>query len=92
MQSSWRPSGLFGRLIAARWLEKANTEMNALTLERLALKAADRFVEIGFGSGYLLERLLDGQLCAFAAGVELSDEMVVDQPKPDFESSAKVTH
>ncbi len=71
-----RPSGLFGRLFTARWLEKANTGMNALTLERLALNADDRLIEIGFGSGFLLERVLDGRLCAFAVGVELSGDMV----------------
>ena len=71
-----RPSGLFGRLFTARWLEKANTKMNALTLERLALNADDRLIEIGFGSGYLLERILIGRSCEFAAGVELSDDMV----------------
>lgn len=71
-----RPSGLFSRLFTARWLEKSNTEMNALTLDRLALNTNDRLIEIGFGSGYLLERVLDGRSCAFAAGVELSGDMV----------------
>ncbi|MDD2851142.1 MAG: class I SAM-dependent methyltransferase [Desulfuromonadaceae bacterium] len=71
-----RPSGLFGRLFTARWLEKANTEMNALTLDRLALNADDRLIEIGFGSGYLLEQILTGNSCAFAAGVEISNDMV----------------
>lgn len=70
------PSGLFGRLFTARWLEKANTEMNALTLERLALTANDRVIEIGFGSGYLLEQILNRFSCEYAAGVELSNEMV----------------
>lgn len=70
------PSGLYGRLFTARWMEKANTEMNALTLERLAMNANDRLIEIGFGSGFLLERILNSRSCKFAAGVELSNEMV----------------
>lgn len=71
-----RPSGLFGRLFTARWLEKANVGMNALTLESLALKPGDRLLELGFGSGYLLEQVLRNRLCDFAAGVDLSPEMV----------------
>lgn len=71
-----RPSGWFGRLFMARWLEKVNAEMNALTIERLALKADDRLLEVGFGSGYLLAQVLSGRSCAFAGGAELSRDMV----------------
>ena len=71
-----KPSGLFGRLFTARWLEKANAGMNALTLDSLALEPGDRLLELGFGSGYLLEKVLSHRRCDFAAGVELSPEMV----------------
>jgi arsenite methyltransferase len=71
-----RPSGLFGRLFTARWLEKANAGMNSLTLDELALGASDRLLELGFGSGYLLERVLANGLCAHVAGIDLSPEMV----------------
>jgi ubiquinone/menaquinone biosynthesis C-methylase UbiE len=71
-----RPSGWFGRIVMARWLEKANREMNALTLEGLALVPEDRLLEVGFGSGYLLAQVLAEGSCAFAAGVDLSEDMV----------------
>ena len=71
-----KPSGLFGRLLTARWLEKANAGMNTLTLETLALGPGDRLLELGFGSGYLLEKVLSHRLCDFAAGADLSPEMV----------------
>lgn len=71
-----KPSGLFGRLFTARWLEKANVGMNSLTLGALALGPGDRLLEVGFGSGYLLERVLGNRLCDFAAGVDVSREMV----------------
>jgi len=61
----------------ARWLEKANAGMNALTLEGLALGANDRLLEIGFGSGYLLERVLANGLCEYVAGVDVSREMAL---------------
>ena len=71
-----KPSGLFGRLLTARWLEKANAGMNSLTLDSLALEPGDRLLELGFGSGYLLEKVLANRLCDFAAGADISPEMV----------------
>ena len=71
-----KPSGLFGRLFTARWLEKANAGMNSLTLEALALAPGDRLLEVGFGSGHLLEKVLSHRRCGFAAGVDISPEMV----------------
>ena len=71
-----RPSGLFGRLVTARWLERANVAMNLLALEENALGASDRLLEIGFGSGQLLERALRSYSPAFVAGIDISPEMV----------------
>ena len=71
-----RPSGLFGRLVTARWLERANVAMNSLALDELALGASDRLLEIGFGSGQLLERVLRERSPAFVAGIDISQEMV----------------
>ena len=71
-----RPSGLFGRLFTTRWLEKANAGMNSLTLDSLALGPGDRLLEVGFGSGYLLEKVLKNRLCDFTAGADISPEMV----------------
>lgn len=71
-----QPSGLFGRLFMTRWLEKANADMNTLTLKELALDRNDRLLELGFGSGYLLEHVLTNRLCEFVAGVDVSSDMV----------------
>jgi len=70
------PSGWFGRFFMARWLDRANVQMNALTIEGLALRADDRLLEVGFGGGYLLAQVLAEGSCGFAAGVDLSCEMV----------------
>ena len=58
------------------WLEKANVGMNTLTLKELALDRNDRLLELGFGSGYLLEHVLSNRLCEFVAGVDVSSDMV----------------
>lgn len=70
------PSGLFGRLFTARWLDRASVAMNKLALEQLSLKPADRVLEVGFGSGDLLARILATETCARVAGVDLSVDML----------------
>ena len=70
------PSGLFGRLFTTRWLENANAGMNMLTINSLDLQSSDCLLEIGFGSGYLIEKVLRDQLCQKVFGVDVSPEMV----------------
>ncbi|HEV2735315.1 MAG TPA: class I SAM-dependent methyltransferase [Longimicrobiaceae bacterium] len=70
-----RPSGAFGRWVMAPLLNRGNRAMNALTLRQLAPAPADRVLEIGFGGGALFGDVLASR-CAFAAGVDLSPEMV----------------
>jgi ubiquinone/menaquinone biosynthesis C-methylase UbiE len=71
-----RPSGWFGRFFTSRWLEKINVRMNALALECLNLQSDDRVLEIGFGSGSLLDAILKTGKCHHVAGLELSTEMI----------------
>ena len=71
-----KPSGVFGRFFVARWLDRANVGMNALTLDCLALGENDQLLDVGFGSGYLLEQVLAGRLCDYVAGVDVSPDMV----------------
>ena len=50
--------------------------MNKLTLLQLAVGPEDRILEVGFGGGDLLEKLLSVEPCEYVAGVDLSDDMV----------------
>ena len=63
-------------MFTARWLNKANASMNQLALERLAIKPADRLLEVGFGGGDLLEQILSTRQSEYVAGVDLSVDMV----------------
>jgi ubiquinone/menaquinone biosynthesis C-methylase UbiE len=71
-----RPSGVIGRWLTARWLNRANGAMNRLALDGLRLGADDRVLEIGFGGGDLLARMLQAQPGATLAGVDISADMV----------------
>ena len=71
-----KPSGLVGRKLTARWLNKANASMNQLTLKQLAISPSDSILEIGFGGGDLLEQIQRSGPPAFLAGLDISPDMV----------------
>ena len=67
---------MFGQLFVSRWLDKANVAMNELALEQLFIQPEDRILEVGFGSGDLLDRILSTRRCLHVAGVDHSVTMV----------------
>jgi len=71
-----RPSGIFGKYVMGRFLNRITSTHNSLVLDELALSAADRVLEVGFGGGALLERMLEQAPGGCVAGVEISEEMM----------------
>ncbi len=70
-----RPTGILGWFAGQVW-NRRNAALNDTLLERLALQPTDRVLEVGFGGGYLLQRMAaqvtDGRL----AGVDISPAIV----------------
>ena len=50
---SRKPSGIFGRLLMGRYLDRANAGINQLVYDSLGHDADSRVLEIGFGGIYL---------------------------------------
>jgi len=69
------PSGWFGRLLL-RVLNRNNAAINDLVLQSMQLQSGDRVLEIGFGGGYLIQRIVDTGMPTLVAGVERSPEAV----------------
>ena len=71
-----RPSGLIGRFVVSRALNRGNVQMNQLTLTALELEPGDHVIEVGFGGGDLIKRMsaVVGRGCI--AGVDFSPDMV----------------
>lgn len=67
-----RPTGLLGRLIG-RAMVKDTRETNEVALELLAPRPDETVLEIGFGQGRTIERLVE--MGAKVVGVEVSDTM-----------------
>ena len=63
------PSGFFGRLIM-KLLNKGNAAMNDFTFQQLDLQSEDTVLEIGFGGGYLLEKIINSNIPNHIAGID----------------------
>ena len=70
-----KPSGLFGRLVVGRVLNRGNAPMNELTRRLLDLVADDCVLEIGFGGGDLIDRMAPAITRGRIVGVDFSPEM-----------------
>ncbi len=53
------PSYFFGRLLLAPLWNRRNKTLNDFALRHLDLQSDDRVLDIGFGGGYLIERMAD---------------------------------
>jgi SAM-dependent methyltransferase len=76
------PKGILGRLIGFL-MNRHNANMNAFAIRQLELVPSDRVLEIGFGGGLTLRRLIDR--AAFVCGVDRSRDMVA-RARRDFAS------
>ena len=63
------PSGIFGCLLM-KLLNKGNADMNDFTFQQLDLQSEDAVLEIGFGGGYLLEKIIDSQVPSRITGID----------------------
>jgi ubiquinone/menaquinone biosynthesis C-methylase UbiE len=70
-----RPSGPVGRFVIGPWLDRIGRETNRLAFECLDLQHRDRVLEVGFGGGALLGRVL-GATSGEVFGLDHSEAMV----------------
>jgi ubiquinone/menaquinone biosynthesis C-methylase UbiE len=70
-----QPTGLFGRLVIRRFLNRGNAELIAGAVEALELAPDDTFLDLGFGGGLAL-KLAATKTRAALWGVDFSPEMV----------------
>lgn len=69
------PSGLLGRMLVGPWLDRIGAPLGQLAIELLDPQRGEALLDVGFGGGALLARLLaarPGRL----AGVDVSEAMV----------------
>ena len=71
-----KPSGFIGKFVTAKILNAGNVPMNQLTLASLDLKPDDRVIEVGFGGGDLINRMVSVVTHGCIVGVDFSPEMI----------------
>ena len=69
------PDGFGGRIFG-KLMELTNTDAYNKTLQALTPIDNERFIEIGFGTGYCAEMLLSSTIGTFVAGVDPTETMV----------------
>ena len=79
------PSGIFGRLLM-KLLNKGNANMNDFTFQQLDLQSKDAVLEIGFGGGYLLEKIINSQIPRRIVGIDPQID-VVNMGKKKFKNA-----
>jgi len=70
------PSGILGQWVLAPLWNKRNSVLNDVALNSLALRPDDRVLEVGFGGGYLIGRMVTAVTDGCLAGVDVSPAMV----------------
>lgn len=69
-----KPDGILG-MIAGRIMALENRKLNAWTVSLLGLKSHDHILEIGYGSGMCMERILKKHTNINIDGVDVSETM-----------------
>lgn len=70
------PTGVLGRWVLGPLWNRRNAALNDAAFDALTPAPADRVLDVGFGGGYLLERLAGVVTDGMLAGVDVSPAMV----------------
>lgn len=70
------PSGIFGRLITANLLNRANIKSNQVVFDLMEIAEGDIILEVGFGGGGLLFQIAENSRCRAVYGIERSEELL----------------
>ncbi|MBE7549893.1 MAG: methyltransferase domain-containing protein [Anaerolineales bacterium] len=71
-----QPTGIIGKFVLGPLWNKRNATLNEVTLVHLEPQEEDRILDIGFGGGYLLERVIPKVKRGLAAGLDVSSVLV----------------
>ncbi len=78
------PTGTVGRLVG-RLMAVKNAGMNEFAVEMMDVQPDDQALEIGFGHGRTIKMIAERAEAGFVAGVDLSDVMVRQAAKYNFD-------
>ena len=71
-----KPDGLFGRVVMSIVFDRGNAFLNNFVNELISIKIDDRIIEIGFGTGKLIDKMAQQIDTGLIEGVDFSKVMV----------------
>ena len=71
-----KPDGLFGRMVMSIVFDRGNAFLNNFVNELISIKIDDRIIEIGFGTGKLIDKMAQQIDTGLIEGVDFSKVMV----------------
>ena len=71
-----KPKGLFGKLIMSLIFSKGNAALNQFTYELMSVQKDDKILEIGFGTGTLINKIAQQLDKGIIEGIDFSDTMI----------------
>jgi ubiquinone/menaquinone biosynthesis C-methylase UbiE len=80
-----QPSGLFGKILMRDILNRHNERMNLFAIEMLGIQPTDRVLDIGFGGGVTIEKMLTTIDSGKIYGVDFS-QVMIEKAKQKFRS------
>ncbi|MBN1181395.1 MAG: class I SAM-dependent methyltransferase [Bacteroidales bacterium] len=80
-----RPKGLFGKLIMSLIFNKGNAALNAFTYELMSIQKDDKILEIGFGTGTLINKMAEKIDKGIIEGIDFSNTMMLIAQKKNKE-------
>jgi ubiquinone/menaquinone biosynthesis C-methylase UbiE len=71
-----KPTGLFGRVVMSIIFNRGNAYLNRFVNELMSVQAYDHVLEIGFGTGKLIQRMAQHINEGHIEGIDISSSMV----------------
>jgi ubiquinone/menaquinone biosynthesis C-methylase UbiE len=71
-----KPSGIIGRYLMTKIFNNGNVDLNSFVKEILDLQREDRVLEVGFGSGKLINKMADITTEGVVEGIDFSQTML----------------
>jgi ubiquinone/menaquinone biosynthesis C-methylase UbiE len=71
-----KPTGLIGRYLMTKIFNVGNTDLNSFVMDMLELESSDRVLEIGFGTGKLINQMAAITTDGAVEGIDFSEVML----------------
>jgi len=71
-----KPTGLIGRYLMTKIFNEGNTDLNSFVMDMLELESKDRVLEIGFGTGKLINQMAAITTEGVVEGIDFSEVML----------------